>query len=91
MPGVGEIRVRLTPRGGRDAVTGVRDGVVLARVAAPPAEGRANAALCRLLAKRLGLAPTRVSVARGRSAREKVVRLEGLDEREALARLRRSD
>jgi uncharacterized protein YggU (UPF0235/DUF167 family) len=40
---------------------------------------RANKALCRLIAKRVGVAPSRVSVVRGRRARDKVVRVEGVD------------
>jgi uncharacterized protein (TIGR00251 family) len=84
---VAEIRVRLTPRGGRDALTGVRDGIVHARVAAPPADGRANAALCRLLAKALGVPPTRVTIVRGRTAREKLVRIDGLPTADARERL----
>lgn len=82
-----DLRVRLTPRGGRDAVTGVVDGVVQARVAAPPADGKANAALCRLLARRLDVAAGRVSVVRGHTARVKTVRVEGVEEEAALARL----
>ena len=83
-----DLTVRLTPRGGRDALTGVReDGVILARVSAPPADGQANAALCRLLAKALGVAPSRVSIVRGRSTREKVVRVDGLDAADAHERL----
>ena len=82
-----ELRVRLTPRGGRDAVTGLRDGVVQARVAAPPADGKANAALCRLLAKTLGVAPSRVSIVRGHTAREKTVRVDGVSDADARERL----
>jgi hypothetical protein len=84
---VAELRVRLTPRGGRDAVTGLRDDVVQVRVAAPPVEGQANAALCRLLAKTLGVAPSRVEIVRGHTAREKTVRVDGLDDAEARRRL----
>jgi uncharacterized protein len=84
---VAELRVRLTPRGGRDAVTGLRDGVVQARVAAPPADGKANAALCRLLAKTLGVAPSRVEIVRGHTAREKTVRVDGIDDAQARERL----
>ena len=82
-----DLRVRLTPRGHRDEVTGVRDGLVLARVRAPPVDGRANAALAKLLAKALRVPPSRVQVIRGQSAREKVVRVEGVAEDAALAAL----
>lgn len=83
-----EIRIRLTPRGGRDAIDGVReDGVLLVRVSAPPVDGKANAALCRVLAKALRVAPSRISVVRGEGAREKVVRVDGLDAADAHERL----
>jgi uncharacterized protein len=63
------------------------DGVLLARVSAPPVDGKANVALCRLLAKALGVPRTSVSVVRGETARDKVVRVEGLEAAEAQARL----
>ena len=74
--------VRLTPRGGRDAIEGVErraDGrvVLKARVRAAPFEGQANDALCRLLAHELGLAPRQVEIAAGASARVKRVRIAG--------------
>jgi uncharacterized protein len=49
------------------------------RVNAPPVDGRANDALCRLIAARAGVAASRVSVVRGAKARDKVVRVEGVD------------
>jgi uncharacterized protein YggU (UPF0235/DUF167 family) len=52
---------------------------VLIRVTAPPVDGKANDALCRLVAKAAGVPPSRVSVVRGRSARDKVVRVEGVE------------
>jgi hypothetical protein len=74
-----DVRVRLTPRAkGRAGLSGVKDGVLLARVAAPPVDGRANEALCRLLAQELGVPPSRVAVVRGQGAREKLVRVDGL-------------
>ncbi len=48
-------------------------------VAAAPVDGRANAALCKLIAKHAGVARGRVSVIRGERSREKVVRVEGVD------------
>lgn len=73
------IRVRLQPRGSRDELAGLRDGVLQAKVTAPPVDGEANKALCGLIAKRVGVAPSRVSIVRGAKSREKVVRVEGLD------------
>lgn len=75
----GQIEVRLRPRGGRDELIGMRDGVLRARVTAPPLDGRANRALCKLIAKRLGVAPSRVTVVRGEKSRDKLVRVEGVD------------
>jgi uncharacterized protein len=48
-------------------------------VTAPPARGRANDAVCQLVAARLGAARSRVSVARGASSRDKLLEVEGLD------------
>ncbi len=75
-----QIHVRLRPRGGRDELIGMRDGVVQARVSAPPVDGKANKALCRLIAKRAGIAPSRVSIVHGEKSRDKIVRVEGLDD-----------
>jgi uncharacterized protein (TIGR00251 family) len=76
---VADLTVRLQPRARRDEVVGERDGVVVIRVTAPPVDGKANAALCRLIAKAASVAPSRVEIVRGHTAREKVIRVEGLD------------
>jgi uncharacterized protein len=72
------VRVRLQPRSKRDEIVGEREGALVVRVSAPPVDGRANAALCRLLAKRAGIAPGRASVVKGKSSHDKLVRLDGL-------------
>jgi uncharacterized protein len=74
-----EVRVRLRPRGRKDELIGFRDGVLQARVLAPPVDGRANQALCKLIAKRVGVAPSKVAVVRGERSRDKRVRIEGID------------
>jgi len=75
-----KISVRVRVRAHRDEVVGVLDGVLLLRVAGPAHEGRANRALCRLLAERLEVAPSRVEIVRGRRSREKVVEVDGIDQ-----------
>jgi uncharacterized protein (TIGR00251 family) len=73
-----QIAVRLKPRGHRDELLGLADGVLQARVSAPPVDGKANRALCRLIAKRVGVAPSKVSVVRGEKSRDKLIRIDGL-------------
>jgi uncharacterized protein len=75
-----ELRVRVTPRAARNELAGERDGALLVRVTAPPEGGRANTAVCRVIAKALRIAPTRVSVARGAGSRDKLIRVEGLEQ-----------
>jgi uncharacterized protein len=72
-----ELRVRVTPRASRDELAGLRDGVLRVRVTAPPVDGRANQAVCRLIAKAVGVGRTSVTVSRGERSRDKVVRIEG--------------
>ncbi len=76
------MRVRLTPRGGRDALEGVEtqaDGaaVLKARVSAAPEKGAANAALVKLLSKALGVPKSAVAIASGGTARVKTLRVTG--------------
>ena len=79
--------VRLTPRGGIDAIDGVApDGALQARVAAAPVDGAANSALVRLLADRLELPPTAVRIVKGATARRKTIAVEGATPGSILAR-----
>jgi uncharacterized protein len=76
---MGDLKVRVQPRAKRTEVAGERAGAILIRVHAPPVDGRANEAVCRLIAKRLGVASGAVRVVRGDTARDKVVRVDGID------------
>ena len=76
------VTVRLTPKGGRDAIDGyetLADGrtVLKVRVRAAPHEGEANAALGRVLAKALGVPPGRVTIIAGATSRIKRVDIAG--------------
>ena len=76
------VLVRLTPRGGRDAIEGVEEladgrSVLKVRVRAAASEGEANAALVKLLAKALGVAPRDVRLVAGATARVKRVQVGG--------------
>lgn len=74
--------VRLTPKGGRDAIEGVEtlsDGraVLKARVRAAPEDGRANAALVELIARTLRAPKNKVSIRSGETSRVKKLFIAG--------------
>ena len=71
------VAVRVTPRARRDEVVGEREGAIVVRIAAVPAEGRANEALRRLIARLAGVPRRRVEIVRGEASREKLVRVQG--------------
>jgi len=77
-----ELTIRLTPKGGRDAIDGVgalADGriALMARVRAAPADGEANAALIRLIAKVVGVPLRDIALTAGITARVKRLVISG--------------
>lgn len=76
------VAIRLTPKGGRDAVEGISElsdgrAVLTARVRAAPTDGEANAALIQLLARTFGVPKREVSFQSGETARLKILRIGG--------------
>lgn len=87
MPPCCLLPVKVIPNAPRSEVAGWLGEAVKIRVHAPPVEGRANAVLCDFLAELLTLPRRAVTVARGGTARQKLVRLDGLTPAEVRARL----
>jgi uncharacterized protein (TIGR00251 family) len=85
-----DVRVRVQPRAKRPGVGDWRGDALVVRVSAPPIEGRANAAVCQAVAKAAGVPPSRVSVVRGHSGREKTIRVEGVTPEDLASRLGRT-
>lgn len=76
------LAVRLTPKGGRDAIDGIEAGadgktVLKVRVRAAPSEGEANDALVRLIAKSLRVPPRAVDLISGQTSRVKRLKIAG--------------
>ena len=84
---MGTIIVHVVPRARASAVVGPHGDAVKIRVAAPPADGAANAELVRLVADRLGVAAARVVVTAGLAGRRKHLSVSGLDSAEIRSRL----
>lgn len=72
------INVYVQPRASKTAVVGIHDGCVKIRLAAPPVDGAANAALIEFVADRLGVAKSRVRITAGLTSRRKIVEVDGV-------------
>lgn len=76
------LAVRVTPKGGRDALAGLvvdarGDERLALKVRAAPADGEANAAVLALLARSFGVAKSAVTLTRGETGREKLIHIAG--------------
>jgi uncharacterized protein (TIGR00251 family) len=76
------VSIRVQPRAKRDEVVGERAGAIVIRLKAPPVDGKANAALIEFIANAANLPRSRVEIVRGATAREKVVRVAGIAEKD---------
>jgi uncharacterized protein (TIGR00251 family) len=75
------------PRAGADEIAGARDGVLVVRVTAPAEGGKANAAVRKLIARRLRVGSTRVEIVKGATSREKVLQISDFSDEELHAAL----
>jgi uncharacterized protein (TIGR00251 family) len=83
---VAEITVRVQPRSSQNKIV-VNDGEIRVWVTASPTDGQANAAVCELIASKLGIAKSRVVVLRGHTSRDKKVGVSDLDLSEVIQNL----
>ena len=81
------LRLRVTPRAPRSEVVGPHGEVWKVRVAAAPEDGKANEAVCDLVATALGVPRSSTEIVSGAASRDKVVVVHGLTAEEAEARL----
>jgi uncharacterized protein (TIGR00251 family) len=73
------LAVHVQPGASASAVVGEHGDALKIRLAAPPIDGRANAALIEFLARRLGVGRAAVTLVRGQTSRAKQLRVAGLD------------
>ena len=81
------LTVRVIPRASKSAIAGTRGDAVLVRLAAPPVDGAANAALIELLAREFDRPKRDITIVSGLTSREKRVEIGGLSDADARARL----
>lgn len=81
------LAIKAIPNAPRSEIAGWLGAALKVKVHAPPVEGKANEALCEFLAEQLGVPRRAVSVLRGDTSRQKLVRIDGLSAAEVQARL----
>jgi uncharacterized protein (TIGR00251 family) len=81
------LNIRVIPRSPRTKVDGTRGDAILVRLAAAPVDGAANEALIAFLSEALDVPRRDLTLVSGEKSRDKRVRVTGLDESSALARL----
>jgi uncharacterized protein len=86
-----ELEVLAVPRASRSRIAGVHDGRLKVQLAAPPADGEANAALIALFAELLAVRRSAVTLVSGHGSRQKRLRVEGVTEGEVRGKLRTSE
>lgn len=72
------LEVKVIPGASRDEIAGTVGEAVKIKLRAPPVDGRANEALIEFLADKLDLPRRAISVERGETSRQKLLRIEGL-------------
>lgn len=71
------LRVRVKTRSSREAVEEVVDDHLAVRVSTPPVEGKANKAIIKLLARKLGIPPSRLEIIKGGHSKNKLILIRG--------------
>jgi hypothetical protein len=79
-PGCVTLSVRIQPRASKNEVVTMENGGLKIRLTSPPVDGAANEALIRFLAETLSVAKSQVEIISGHTAREKRIRISGVNE-----------
>jgi len=81
------VRLKVIPGSSRDAIGGLLGDRIKVKVAAAAESGKANKAVCDLLARTLGVKARDVEIVSGQTSPEKVVRVRGFAAADAMKKL----
>jgi uncharacterized protein (TIGR00251 family) len=82
------LAIRVIPGTGRNEITGWHNGALHLKIAALPEKGKANKELIDFLGQTLGVKKSAVSIIKGRTGRNKVVAIKGMNREEIIKRLK---
>ncbi len=75
-----ELDVKVLPRSSTTEIAGFHNGAVKVKLKSPPAEGKANAEICRFIADCLGISKSKVIIKRGLTSTKKTLLLSGVSQ-----------
>ena len=81
------LRFHIVPNARANKIMGEHGAAIKIKLRAPAVEGKANAALRSFLAEELKIPERRIALERGQKSRDKLIRIEGLSEKDARRRL----
>ena len=81
------ISLQVHPNAGRDEILGFTDGVLQVKIAAPPIKGKANERLVAFLSRLLGVGKGSISIIRGHTSRNKLIKINDLSRKDIIERL----
>jgi len=84
---VAKLTVRVHPKSSRAEALVDGEGRIRVYVNEPPEDGKANAAMVKVLAKALGVPKSAVEIVRGTTSRSKVVSVDGVSLEDAVGKL----
>tara|TARA_B100000686_G_C16410573_1_gene772004 strand:- start:17 stop:316 length:300 start_codon:yes stop_codon:yes gene_type:complete len=74
----------IQPRSSKNEVTGIYKGAIKIRLTSPPVDGAANKSCLHFFSKWLDVAPSKISITRGHSSKNKTIKVVGLSEKQFL-------
>ena len=87
LTGMAALRFHIVPNAQQNKVVGEHGSAIKIKLAAPAVEGKANAALRSFLAEQLEIPERAIALERGHKSREKIIRIDGLNEDDVRSRL----
>jgi uncharacterized protein (TIGR00251 family) len=81
------LAVKAIPNAPQDVIVGWLGNALKVKIHAPAVDGRANEALCSLLARKFVLPRRAVTMVKGEKSRHKVLQIDGLTDAEVRARV----
>lgn len=69
----------IQPRASRNQILGIHNHCLKIKLTSPPVDGAANQACIKFLAKAFGISPSRISIVKGETNKNKIIQIEGID------------